>query len=279
MKFISPTQTRDKHEEEISKLVYKKKEEDFICIATNFFNTINSIERLKFFLIIMNYVSMAIDKYKTSSVILYLSNESWPSSMQDTSANMRECAETIFFEFDKQASEKFGGIYEVPSKESIETEEDITLPPIPLPPEIKRYSTGIHFYEENMPSQETQDKLEIIDKIYAQIMLSDNTSSSVKRKLDNFYIPNVQKIIDGYKHYHIFPSKQNIDSTVPITDARYKKMVEEAVDVLYKIITDIGTQDDEWYINDARADLDVLKKIAVQDGLIDSIEITEAPSI
>jgi hypothetical protein len=265
------------NENSLGKIVYKKKEEEFIYTATAFFNGIRSVERLKFFLLIINYVSMIIDAFNVPPVILYLSNESWPDYMKDTSLYSSRIKEELFDRFDSQAAATFGKIYEYAEKN--ETEEDTTPPPpAPLPPEIKRYSTGIHFYEENMPSQEVQNKLEIIDNIYAQIMLSDNTSLNTKRKLDNFYIPNVQKIIDGYKHYRIFSPKQSADNAVPMTDARYKKMVEESVDILYKIITDIGAQDDEWYISDAQADLDVLKQMAVQDGLIDSQNVG-APSI
>lgn len=260
----------------LGQIVYKKKEEEFIFTAINFFNKKCSTGRFSFLLLILNYVSMAIGAYNTPPVILYLDDENWLKCMKNLLhlIEVYGSEESVFYKFDTAASKEFADdIY----YHKTEEDDEVATPVAYIPPEIKRYSTGIHFYEENKPSKAVQDKLEVIDKIYAQIKLSNNINENVKKKLDTFYIPNVQKIIDGYKHYQIFPPKPT-NNAVPMQDAQYKKMVEESVDVLYEIITGIGAQDDEWYINDAKSDLDVLKKIAVQDGLIDSQNIG-APSI
>ncbi|MDD7327119.1 MAG: 5-bromo-4-chloroindolyl phosphate hydrolysis family protein [Lachnospiraceae bacterium] len=126
------------------------------------------------------------------------------------------------------------------------------------------YIARIHMANDLIPGEAMSDKLDdlenIMKKIFAEVRKNPEKSGGLRRLMD-YYLPTTLKLVEAYADMDTQPETENIASS--------KKEIENSLDVINQACTRIFDEmfeDENW---DITSDINVMKTMMKQDGLVD----------
>lgn len=145
-----------------------------------------------------------------------------------------------------------------------EADKDLPHEAIEVLHKGEEYIARIHRANDLIPGEVMSDKLDVLEnimkKIFAEVRKSPEKSSGL-RKLMDYYLPTTLKLVEAYADMDSQPQTENIASA--------KKEIEDSLDVINQACTKIFDEmfeDDNW---DITSDINVMKTMMKQDGLVD----------
>lgn len=126
------------------------------------------------------------------------------------------------------------------------------------------YIARVHRANDLIPEESMSDKLSdlesIMKKIFAEVRRSPEKRNDLRRLMD-YYLPTTLKLIEAYVELESKPDTENISSM--------KEEIEGSLDVINEAcrkIFDAMFEEDNW---DITSDINVMKSMMKQDGLVD----------
>lgn len=150
-----------------------------------------------------------------------------------------------------------------------EKESDASLPPEAreIIEQGKEYIAEFRHLNDVIPDEvmsEKLDKLEsLIRRIFSEVRRKPEKAAGLRRLLD-YYLPTTKKLVQAYADAENQPDTENI--------SQIKKEIEDSLDMINaaceKIFDEMFT-DDAW---DISSDINVMKRMMEQDGLVDDMK-------